>query len=445
MKANEVSSASETEATAANFLYTAADHAAACQALLHTAVDGVAMRDPEMIAVDDPALVGRVVARALLSNIPLPPFDNSQMDGYAVLSTDLTGASNDRPVSFPVGTTTAAGDAPIAHVPGTASPIMTGAAIPSGADAVIPIERAIPPVFSRLARAGESAPEATVAFSSPVPSGQFVRTAGSDLERGVEVLQTGERVTPTRVGALAAAGIAQVPVRSRARILVCSTGDEIVSAHSDAPLSPGQIRDANAPMLAAALRSVGAEVRVRRSGDRAEDFRSTLEAEWDWPDVVVTIGGISAGAFEVVRDALTPLGAEFVKVAMQPGGPQGLGSITLRSAGQTRTLPVLCFPGNPVSTLLSAELFLFPTLRTIAGRPARPAREQMLLSHDIESPVDKLQLRRGTIESDGRVSLSGPSSHLLSALASADVIAEIPLGTGTAAENTPVTVWRIND
>ena len=424
---------------------TAAEHAVACRELLRSTTERVLAREPDRLAVLDPALPGRVVAQALVSGIPLPPFDNSQMDGYAVLAADIAKASPDSPVVLRVGVTTAAGDAPITHLPGTASPIMTGAAIPLCADAVVPVERALPPTFPALARAGESAPDATVRFTSPAPAGQFIRPLGSDLGMGLEVLGAGERITPTRVGVLAASGIAEVPVRSRARVLVCSTGDEIVSADSGDPLAPGQIRDANAPMLAAALRSAGAEVRVRRSGDRAEAFRHILEQEYAWPDLVVTIGGISAGAYEVVRDTLEPLGAEFLGVAMQPGGPQGLGQITPHGEDGPRTLPALCFPGNPVSTLLSAELFLLPTLRELAGLPGERPREERPPAHDPESPADKLQLRRGTIESDGRVSLSGPSSHLLSGLASADVIAEIPLGVGTAAENTPLTVWRIND
>jgi len=424
---------------------TAADHAAACRRLLETAVADVLGREPELIRVGDPALAGRVTARALVSDLPLPPFDNSQMDGYAVRAEDLADASTESPVALRVGVTTAAGDAPVTHDAGTASPIMTGAAIPEGADAVVPVEEGSPSAFPALARAGETAPEAVIRFAAPVAPGQFVRRAGSDLPSGVEVVDAGVRITPSRIGALAAAGIAAVPVRARARVLVCSTGDEIVEAGSAESLGPGRIRDANAPMLAAALRAAGAEVRVVRSGDRPAALRATLEAEWAWPDLIVTIGGISAGAFEVVREALTPLGAEYGKVAMQPGGPQGAGRVALTGAEGERALPILCFPGNPVSTVLSAELFLLPTLRELAGLPAERQREERLLSHATESPAGKLQLRRGRIEADGRVTLSGPSSHLLSELANAEVIAEIPLGVGAAAENSPVAVWRIND
>jgi len=236
-----------------------------------------------------------------------------------------------------------------------------------------------------------------------------------------------------------------VPVLPRVRVLLCSTGDEIVPPDQANCLVPGRIHDANTPMLAAALRAVNADVRVLRCEDDPAALRAAIRADAPWVDLIVTSGGISAGAFEVVRDALAPLGAEFVKVAMQPGGPQGLGVLVFDETGGGHRLPVLCFPGNPVSAMLSAELFLLPALREYAGlAPERP-RERRPLAHDADSPEGKLQLRRGTLAPDGRIVLSGPSSHLLSGLAAADVIAEIPLGVGFAAENTPVTVWRIHD
>jgi len=430
---------------AAHAVITAEQHAVRCRRLLAPAVAQIIARDAELIGVTDPSLTGRVITRALTSEIPLPPFDNSQMDGYAVCAADLAQASHDTPIALPLGTTTAAGDAPVTHRPGTASPVMTGAPIPVGADAVVPVELGVPARFPSLARVGEAVPEGEIAFTSPVTAGTFVRATGSDLPAGATVLEAGHRITPSRIGALAAAGIASVPVRSRARVLVCSTGDEIVDANDTAALAPGRIHDANAPMLAATLREAGAEVRAIRSGDRPEALRTALAEHWDWPDIVITIGGISAGAYEVVRETLAPLGAEYGHVALQPGGPQGLGAITLAGVGGERNIPILCFPGNPVSTVLSAELFALPTLRELAGLPATRPRQERRLSHATESPVEKLQLRRGRIDADGRVTLGGPSSHLLSELAHADVIAEIPLGVSVLDENDPITVWSFHD
>lgn len=430
---------------------TADEHAAACRVVLRQALQRAGARAPETVALDDPELLGRMTGGALVSDMPLPPFDNSQMDGYAVCAADLAGAAPGAPVELQIGIATAAGDAPVAHAPGTASPVMTGAPIPAGADAVVPVERALPPQFPPLARAGRGAPVGAVAFAAPVATGEFVRRAGSDLGAGAEILPAGVRLAPARIGALAAAGIAEVPVAPRPRVLLCSTGDEITPQAGPGGLAPGRIHDANTPMLAAALRSAAAEVRVVRCDDSPGALRAALRAHERWADLLVTSGGISAGAFEVVREALAPLRARFVKVAMQPGGPQGLGMLALDASGGADAasagprLPALCFPGNPVSAMLSAELFLLPTLREHAGLPAERPREQRPLAHDAESPEGKLQLRRGTIAPDGRVVLSGSSSHLLRGLATAEVIAEIPLGIGFLAENAPVVVWRIHD
>lgn len=421
--------------------YTAEDHAARCRELLQTSIKVARARRVETLPLTDAA--DRVLASAVRSAIALPPFDNSQMDGYAVCAEDLACTVDGVPMQMPIGVATAAGDAPNRHEPGTASPVMTGAPVPEGADAIVPIEDALPPEFPPLTRAlagaGAAAePSGVVAFAAPVAPGVFVRRAGSDLAQGDTILPEGACLTPARIGALAAAGVAQVEVLPRLQVLLCSTGDELSEA---GPLLPGRVYDANTPMLAAAIRATGAEVRTVRIDDDVEAFRAAILAEAQGagaqsPDAIVTTGGVSEGAFEVVREALTLLGVEFMRVAMQPGGPQGCGRIPT---------PTLCFPGNPVSAMLSAELFLLPALRAAAGRTSERPRETRPLAHDVDSPVGKLQLRRGRIEADGRVRLSGPSSHLIAGLAAAEVIAEIPIGVDRLVEDSPVSTWRIND
>ncbi|WP_240739942.1 gephyrin-like molybdotransferase Glp [Leucobacter triazinivorans] len=414
------------------------EHRDEVRALLAPVVERLLGAVPERIGIDSPELLGRVTAEAVHARTPLPPFDNSQMDGFAVRAADLAAAGPEHRVALRLGWATAAGDPPGAHAAGTASPIMTGAAMPTGADAVVPVEHALPPRFPSLSRSGDAAPEGTVTFAAPASVGRFVRRAGEDVPQGAELVPAGTRLTPARIGLIAFSGAATVAVRPRPRVLLCSTGDEL--APRELALTPGRIHDANSPMLAAALREAGAAVRTVRSGDSAAQLRSALESEADACDLIVTSGGISAGAFEVVRDALAPLGAAFTALAMQPGGPQGLGRLAL--AG--RSVPVICFPGNPVSAFISAEVFLLPTLRGLAGMPEERPREQRDLAHSVESPADKHQVRRGRIEADGRVSLSAPGSHLLGDLAEAELLAHLPRGIAALPENAPVEIWRID-
>lgn len=431
---------------------TVAAHLDEVRALLAPVLDRPAADAPEYLGIDDPDLAGRTTAAPLHAPHPLPPFDNSQMDGYAVRAADLALASSDTPVALAIGRATAAGDPPVAHLPGTASPVMTGAALPSGADAVVPIEAALPPAFPRLSRAGAPEPTGTVSFVADVEPGTFVRAAGVDVAAGTELLPAGASLGPARIGLLAAAGIARVPVRRRIRILLCSTGDELAErAGSPTALAPGRIHDANTPMLAAAMRAAGAEVRTLRAPDspellrtaieRAAIERAAVERAAGPADLVVTSGGISAGAFEVVRETFAPLGARFRGIAMQPGGPQGLGVLEFGDA----RIAALCFPGNPVSALISAEVFLLPLLRAAAGRPSDRRRERLALAHDVGSPADKHQVRRGRIEADGRVSLSAPGSHLLGDLAEADVLAHLPIGVEALPEGAEIDVWRLDD
>ncbi|MFC5338987.1 gephyrin-like molybdotransferase Glp [Leucobacter denitrificans] len=398
----------------------------------------------EGVNLADPDALGRVLATAITAHSPVPAFDNSQMDGYAVCAADLLRASNENPVTLPLGLTAAAGDAPVVHASRTASPVMTGAAIPVGADAVVPVEATMSPEFPELVRAVEQTsgrtPAGSATFLEPVTHGAFVRFAAEDIAVGDTVLDAGTRLTPARIGAAAAVGVTRAQVRPRIQVLLCATGDELTHG-AQTTLSQGHIYDANTPMLAAALRELGAEVRVVRTGDNPDEFLRALHGVTGEYHLVVTSGGISKGAYEVVRAALAPLGVWFGSVAMQPGGPQGLGEID-SSSGR---VPVLCFPGNPVSSLLSLELFLAPTLKGLAGRSTTPDIAHLPLAHDVDSPPAKHQIRRGSVNSDGTVSLSGPGSHLIGDLAAADVLVHLPVGLAHAEAGTTVETWRFND
>ncbi|MGW9631618.1 molybdopterin molybdotransferase MoeA [Agromyces sp. NPDC055520] len=385
---------------------------------------------------------GRVLARDVLAPGDQPAFANSQMDGYAVAAADLAAARPERPVELPVGRTTAAGDPVGTHSPGTASPVMTGAAVPVGANAIVPVEASDPPRFPGLGGGAHDVPPGTtVRFAHPVGAGDFVRAVGTDVERGAVLLPAGTRLGPAQLGTLAAAGITELAVRRRIRVLLLSTGHELRPAGE--PLAPGQIHDANTPMLRAALEGAGALVRDARTPDDAEAVVAVLEGAAGEVDLVVTTGGVSAGAFEVVRDALASRGVEFVGVSIQPGGPQGLGRVIL--APGTGSVPVVSFPGNPVSALVSFELFLRPVLRSFAGLPPDRPRATLRLAHDVVSPIGKHQVRRGVLDGAGDVEVGAPGSHLLHAYANATVLVHLPVGVDALRAGDSVDVWRIDD
>jgi len=409
---------------------------------------GSERRTTDALAVAPDAGRGRrVLAAAVSSPVPLPTFDNSQMDGFAVRSGD---AGRSVRVVDPVP----AGVSPAPLPPDSAAPIMTGARIPVGADAVVPVEAVPPGRFpDALALAELTVPPGTAA-------GTFVRTAGSDVPRGAELAPAGAPVTPALLGVLASAGVGAVEVVRPVRVLVVSTGSELrgelhgggavdvggvdgVDGAGAADVADGPagalIGDANGVALRAALAEVGAATRAVRLRDDPEHFVDALErAVGDWADLVLTTGGISAGAYEVVRQALEPLGLAVTPVAMQPGGPQASGSVTLGG----RAVPVVAFPGNPVSALVSFEVFLRPVLAAVVGAPDRTV-EQLPSAESATSPAGKHQVRRGRVV-DGRVHfVGGPSSHLLGHLAAATHLVHVPVGTDTVDPGDPLTVWSL--
>ena len=390
----------------------------------------IAALGSETLPVDAWDLPGRVAAAEITAKQPIPAFTNSQMDGYAARSAELAEASPGHPVALPLGFTAAAGDRQIELLPGTVSPVMTGAVIPAGADTVVPVEATSDGVFGQLVRAGEGGPTGSATFTAPSEPGRFIRPVGQDLQAGALVAEAGARLTPTLIGALAASGVREVPVRRKLRVLVCTTGNELMGGTSQA----GRIPDSNSPMLAAALRGYGAQVDTLRLPDDAQALGLALEAQSRQVDLILTVGGISAGAYEVVREALAPRGGSFHHVALQPGGPQGF--------AQLDGTPVLCFPGNPVSALLSLELFLAPALRQLAAVPA-PVPEPYELAAEVHSPAGKHQVRRALLE-QGKVRVLDPGSHLVHDLARADALVHIPVGVEQLAAGTTIDVWRMN-
>jgi len=389
------------------------------------------------------AALGLVLAEDVVAPLSLPGFDNSAMDGYAVIVDDIATASKDTPVRLPVTEDIPAGRTDLTTITaGTAQRIMTGAPLPAGATAVVPVE------------ATDGAID-TVTIRASVRPGQHIRRAGEDVTSGATVLRTGQVVTPAVLGLAAALGLAELSVVPRQRVLVMSTGTELVAPGK--PLEPGQIYESNAVMLAAAVREAGGEVvAAPMTGDDVDVFRETLRG-WtdcsdDRVDLIITTGGVSAGAYEVVKDALSGT-VEFVKVAMQPGMPQGAGTFgDAKGEDATATpiarTPIVTLPGNPVSALVSFEVFVRPALRAAMGlpNPDRP-RRTAILAENLTSPRGKRQFRRGVLE-DGPAtatvtSYGPPASHHLRWLASANCLLELAEDTVEVAAGQPVQVWDL--
>ena len=385
----------------------------------------ITARPPVAVALSD--ALGLVLADDVVATLSLPGFDNSAMDGYAVVADDIAGASDGEPVSLPVAEDIPAGRTdPLTLKPGTAHRIMTGAPLPSGATAVVPVE------------ATDGATD-TVAIRAAAKAGQHIRRAGEDVEAGTTVLRAGQVLTPAALGLAAALGLGELTVVPRQRVLVMSTGSELIAPGE--PLKPGQIYESNAVMLAAAVRDAGADVVASPMvGDDVGQFRAAIEEHAGDADLIITTGGVSAGAYEVVKDAFGPSGqVEFVKVAMQPGMPQGAGTVGDKS--------IITLPGNPVSALVSFEVFIRTPLRAAMGLP-QPQRPQLTaeLKEDLTSPRGKRQFRRGVLDAEaGEVTSYGPpASHHLRWLASANCLLEIDEDVAELAAGSAVQVWDLS-
>ena len=369
---------------------------------------------------------GCILAEDVVAKGPVPSFDNASMDGYAVRVADLATV----PVTLPVTGDVAAGPAsPLRVQPGLCVRIMTGAVLPAGADAVVPVEWTDGGV-------------AQVRIDRRPDAGAYVRRAGEDVVAGEVVLTDGSHLGSAQVGLAAAVGRSRLLVRPRPRVVVVSTGSELVEP--GAPLAAGQIPDSNSMALTAAAVEAGAiAYRVGIVTDDPRRLLATLEDQLVRADVLITSGGVSVGAYDVVKEVLSRIGTVgFHKVAMQPGMPQGFGTIGPEST------PVFGLPGNPVSALVSFEAFVRPALRRMLGaqvieRPRISART----TAELRSPVGKRSFLRVWVEvRDGaRVvsPVSGPGSHLIAGMARANALAVVPEDVERVADGSPVEVMLL--
>ena len=367
---------------------------------------------------------GRVLAEEVRSERDVPPFANSAMDGYAVRALDVAAASTAQPIVLRVLGEIRAGAAPPAAVQSqTALRIMTGAMIPDGSDAVVRVEDTVEH-------------DGTVEVRVPVAAGTSLRAAGSDLHRGDLLATAGRVVTPGLIGVLASAGRVAVRCIRRPRVLVLTTGDEL--REPGEALGPGQITNTNRYTLRAAVEEAGGiviDAGVAR--DDRRDLMDRLGAAGE-TDLVVTTGGVSMGAYDLVRGLLEEREAVmFWQVALRPGKP-----LMFASVGG---VPLIGLPGNPVSSLVAFELFVRPALLKLQGRKdlERP-RLTAITEEPLQNPPHLEQYFRGIARHDGArivVRLTGDQgSHVLRSMADANCLVVVPLGTTEVAAGTPVEI-----
>jgi molybdopterin molybdotransferase len=360
---------------------------------------------------------GCVLAANVLAELDIPGFSSSGMDGFAVRASDVAAAASDRPVSLSV-----VGRALVGHQPevtvgaGEAARIATGAPIPAGADAIVPIEQSV--VEDQQVKVLRASPE-----------GAFIRPAGQDVKAGQVLVPEGRRISGPELGLLASSGHASVLVFPRPRVVVISTGDELVEPSRPAPF--GMVRDTNSYTLYGGLREVGAVPYlagiIRDDVDALRDEVLGLAAR---ADCFISSGGVSVGERDVVKRAFFRRGEiDFYKVAMQPGMPQAFGVV--------EGTPYFGLPGNPVSVFVSFEIFIRPALLKMMGRKDvfRPEISAILES-DISGPKDKMQFARVRVwreKGAWRAASTGPSaSNLLATVTKANGLAILPVGTETA-------------
>ena len=375
----------------------------------------------------------RVIAEDTASPVSLPSFDNSAMDGYAIHAADSRAASETSPVSLTVVMDILAGAAPAGRLDkGQAARIMTGAPIPAGATAIIPVED----TDDNWRKGASSSPPARVSILRRVDEGAHIRRAGENVPAGATVMAAGTLIRPAELGMLAAIGRTEVKVIRKPKALIMTTGDELVDI--DQPLAPGKIRDTNSYTVAGLIHQAGGiPVRLPIAGDSLDSIRKLYQTALDQqPDMLISSAGVSVGAADLVKVVMDELGdIRFWRINMRPGKPLAYGSI--------QGIPFFGLPGNPVSAMVTFEIFVRPSLAKMAGRRYQPQIIQAKIAADMQSDGRRSYNRVTLARIDGETvaqSTGIQSSGALMSMVLADGLAVIPEGARFVPAGTELSV-----
>lgn len=377
------------------------------------------MKTLEAETVSLPDAQDRVLAEDIISPIDLPPFDNSAMDGYAIRYEDSADASLASPVALSVIMDVLAGSAPDGEIEsGMAARIMTGAPIPAGASAVIPVED----TDDDWSKGEDSPLPDSVRLFRSLASGENIRLAGENIKAGETIMRAGAVIGPAEIGMLAGIGRPRVEVVRRPKVVILSSGDELVDIYDE--LTPGKIRDTNGYTLAGLVRQAGgAPIRLPIAKDRLESirglYRRALEIN---PDLLISTAGVSVGAADLVRVVMDELGEiDFWRINMRPGKPLAYGTIC--------GVPFFGLPGNPVSTMVTFEVLVRPALAKIAGRSISQRTVTATIADDMRSDGRRTYARVTLSREDDRLVARATgiqSSGALMSMVLADGLAIIP-------------------
>lgn len=392
---------------------------------------------PEQIWVVD--ALGRTLMENIVSPINLPPFTNSSMDGFAVFSGDVAGASAEHPVRLLTSMDIPAGVTPPAQLErGHAARILTGAVLPEGADAVIQLEDTDQNLASQV-----KALPASVTFFKPVQPGMNVRSAGEDVQKGQIILKTGRHLQPQDIGILVSLGIHTITVARKPRVALFSSGDELLTP--DQAMAPGKIYDANTYVLTGLLEQAGAEIiQLGIARDNYDSVVDILEHGLDNPpDLFLSSAGVSVGVYDWVRQVIEENGKlDFWRVNMRPGKPVAFGNY--------KGIPFLGLPGNPVSAYIGAMVFVLPILRQLQGLPVHSSRFIKVRTRQTLSSSDgRESYYRGMIsktENGYEAVLAGhQGSGNLYSLVQANCLLIVPAGVSQIPEGEIVDAWLLED